>query len=287
MGLGFTNYGVYVAIMMATLLPWRQARISIAVWGLLLLSLSLLTRTWTPAYIALIAVGIALATASGIEGGRISHKLQRAEQRVSVLAIAAERERIGRDLHDILGHSLTAISIKSQLARRLVDHDPAAARAQIEEVEEIARQALADVRATASGLAEIRVATEIAGARAVLMAAGIEAHVPTSIEPLSDEREPALRLCRTGSGHQCRAPLRRNGVHDHDLGGRGTGGRRRLGTCSCRRRGPRTAGAREAGVTAGGELEVSGGTRGGDCGRGPAEPQPARPDDRPSDDAGC
>ena len=67
--------------------------------------------------------------------------------------MAAERERIGRDLHDILGHSLTAISIKSGLAGRLVDADPAAAKAQIAEVEEIARQALADVRATASGSA--------------------------------------------------------------------------------------------------------------------------------------
>ena len=54
---------------------------------------------------------------------------------VAVLAVAAERERIGRDLHDILGHSLTAISIKSGLAARLVDQDPAAAKAQIDEIE--------------------------------------------------------------------------------------------------------------------------------------------------------
>ena len=59
-----------------------------------------------------------------IEAGRIGDRLHRAEQRVSALAVAAERERIGRDLHDILGHSLTAISIKSELAARLVDRDP-------------------------------------------------------------------------------------------------------------------------------------------------------------------
>ena len=87
--------------------------------------------------------------------------------RVNTLSVAAERERIGRDLHDILGHSLTAISIKAGLAARLVDLDPAAAKAQIAEIEQVSRQALADVRTTASGMREVRLATEIASARSV------------------------------------------------------------------------------------------------------------------------
>jgi two-component system sensor histidine kinase DesK len=186
-GWSFTNYGVYVAVMMAMLIPWRQSRIAICVWGLILLAIAVGTRDWTPAYIALIGVGIGLATGLGMESGRVRSKLNRAEQRNSVLAVAAERERIGRDLHDILGHSLTAISIKSALAARLVDQDPTAAKLQLGEIEEVARQALADVRATASGFREVRVATEIASARSVLLAAGIEAHVPTAVGPLSNE----------------------------------------------------------------------------------------------------
>ena len=112
------------------------------------------------------------------------YRLAEAEQRVSTLAVAAERERIGRDLHDILGHSLTAISIKSGLAAQ-ARRSPTRRRPRSRSPRSrtIARQALADVRATASGFAEVRVATEIASARSVLLAAGIEARLPTAIEP--------------------------------------------------------------------------------------------------------
>ncbi len=186
-GWAFAYFGVYAAIMMSTLLPWRQARIAIPGWGTVLLLVAVVSGEWTPVYIALIAVGIAAGTGLAMESGRVANRLARAEQRVSVLSVAAERERIGRDLHDILGHSLTAIAIKSTLAARLVDHDATAAKAQLAEIEEVSRQALADVRATASGFREVRVATEVASARSVLLAAGIEAVVPSAIAPLGDE----------------------------------------------------------------------------------------------------
>lgn len=186
-GWQFLNFGVYVAILMATLIPWRHARFSILAWGLLLIGIAVSIGSWIPASMGLVGIGIGLATGGGIESGRVAGRLSRVEERVSVLAVAAERERIGRDLHDILGHSLTAISIKSGLARKLVDADPEAARLQIAEVEEIARQALADVRATASGIREVRVATEIASARSILMAAGIDARTPSAVETMSPE----------------------------------------------------------------------------------------------------
>ncbi|HEU5484779.1 MAG TPA: sensor histidine kinase [Microlunatus sp.] len=186
-GWTLVGYGVYLAIMMATLLPWRQSRVAIVVWsGLLALTIPLGAGE-TAIYITVISLGMGLATAAGMEAGQIQGRLQRAEQRVNTLSVAAERERIGRDLHDILGHSLTAISIKAGLAARLVDLDPTAARAQIAEIEQVARQALADVRTTASGMREVRLATEIASARSVLLAAGIEARVPSALPPLSDE----------------------------------------------------------------------------------------------------
>src|SRR6476659_8309376 len=93
---------------------------------------------------------------------RLNRELQLTREALAVAAVAAERERIGRDLHDILGHSLTAIAVKAGLARRLVDHDPAAAKVQLTEIADVARQALADVRSTASGFRQIRVTSEIA-----------------------------------------------------------------------------------------------------------------------------
>lgn len=102
--------------------------------------------------------------------------------------MAAERERIGRDLHDILGHSLTSATVSAQLAQRLLDADPAAAREQLAHIESTLRQSLADVRATASGMQTVRAATEIASARSVLAAVGVDATVPTALPALDDAR---------------------------------------------------------------------------------------------------
>jgi two-component system, NarL family, sensor histidine kinase DesK len=141
--------------------------------------------------------------------------------------VAAERERIGRDLHDILGHSLTAISIKAGLAGKLVDHDPDAAKAEIGDIEEIARQALADVRSTATGYREIRVATEIASARSVLLAGGIEARVPTAVDALPAEvselfgyvvREAVTNVVRHSEATTCTIEVSPRGVTVQDDG---------------------------------------------------------------------
>jgi two-component system sensor histidine kinase DesK len=151
---------------MASLIPWRQARFALVGWALVLSLVGLLGHLWMPVFIAALSLGIGLAMAGGMESSRVTRMLEHSQTRVETLTVAAERERISRDLHDILGHSLTAITIKSSLAVRLADTDPAAAKEQMAAVEAIARQALADVRATASGLTEIRLATEIASARA-------------------------------------------------------------------------------------------------------------------------
>ncbi len=124
-GWSFVNQGVYVSILLATLIPWRQARIAIIAVNLAIAAVAILSADTTPVLIALIGAMLGLSTGAGIEAGRIGARLHRAEQRVSSLALAAERERISRDLHDILGHSLTAISIKADLAEKLVDRNPA------------------------------------------------------------------------------------------------------------------------------------------------------------------
>ncbi len=188
MGWGFLYYGIYVTVILSTLIPWRQSRVAILAIGLVVLVLAVYVQEWAALSIGLTGLFVGWASGGGMESGRLSRKLDRSRQRVSVLAVAAERERIGRDLHDILGHSLTAISIKAGLAVRLIELDPAAARAEMADVEEIARQALGDVRSTASGYREVRVPAEIASARSVLLAAGVAAQVPTAIEPMPDER---------------------------------------------------------------------------------------------------
>jgi two-component system sensor histidine kinase DesK len=120
---------------------------------------------------------------------RLNIELRATREQLAVAAVAAERERIGRDLHDILGHSLTAIAVKAGLARRLLGRDDAAAAVEIGDVERLAREALADVRATASGFREVSLATELAVAKVVLRAAGIQAVLPQAV----DDVDPANR----------------------------------------------------------------------------------------------
>src|SRR3954451_40453 len=93
---------------------------------------------------------------------------------VEHLATVAERERIARDLHDLLGQTLTGIVVRSQLAQRLVAVDPDAGRAEMAAVEQAARAALTEVRATVSGWRQVDLGVELAAARDALGAAGVE-----------------------------------------------------------------------------------------------------------------
>ncbi|WP_238014625.1 sensor histidine kinase [Dactylosporangium sp. AC04546] len=105
-------------------------------------------------------------------------QLAEAREEITELAIAAERNRFARDLHDLLGHSLTVVSVKSELAGRLVRLAPERAEAELEDIQRLVREALADVRAAVSGYREMSLATELVSARSALDAAGIEAEVP-------------------------------------------------------------------------------------------------------------
>ena len=90
--------------------------------------------------------------------------------------------RVGRDVHDILGHSLTVITIKTQLASRLLDVDVEKARSELIDIERLARDALAGVRETVGGLRAVTLAGEIANARTALSAAGIRADLPETVD---------------------------------------------------------------------------------------------------------
>lgn len=181
-------FSVYVTAVAATLIAWFQARIVILSVAVVAAGLALVDGQPLAVMMAVLALGMGLMIGSSFETARKDRLLADEQRRTAVLAVAAERERIGRDLHDILGHSLTTIAVRADLAGRLVGRDDDAVRAEIAQLAAIARHSLADVRATASGLQQVRLSHEIASARSVLTASGIEAVTPSAPPHLSDER---------------------------------------------------------------------------------------------------
>ncbi|MCO5990191.1 sensor histidine kinase [Actinoallomurus spadix] len=113
-------------------------------------------------------------------------QLQEARSEVARLAANEERLRIARDLHDLLGHTLSLIVLKSEVAVRIADRDPAKSLDEMKDIETVARQALTDVRAAVSGYRRRDLAEELDNAREVLVAADIEPAISTSGTPLPD-----------------------------------------------------------------------------------------------------
>ena len=128
---------------------------------------------WTLFYSALFPVIIGAGNTFFAERNRMNRKLRKANEEIEHLAKVAERERIARDLHDVLGHTLSVITLKSELAGKLMDRDPECAGKEIREVEEISRQALSDVRDAIRGYRSKGLAAELAQAKATLETAGV------------------------------------------------------------------------------------------------------------------
>jgi len=122
----------------------------------------------TIAITAVVSIAIAAANHFHREKRLRQAELKLSHEEVRRLAELAERERIGRDLHDLLGHTLSLITLKSELAVRLFDRDAAAARREIAEVERVARDALGQVRRAVSGIRAAGLAAELASARLLL-----------------------------------------------------------------------------------------------------------------------
>ena len=131
------------------------------------------------------ATGLALYAFFEVVAG--NRALSEARSEIARLAAESERARISRDLHDLLGHSLTTVIVKARLARRLGETDPGRALREIAEVEDLARRALEEVRAAVLGNHAVTLASELATARAILTAAGVTADIPRA----SDIVDPA------------------------------------------------------------------------------------------------
>jgi two-component system, NarL family, sensor histidine kinase DesK len=128
-----------------------------------------------------------LAAAFGYSAARrvdLVNKLRETRAELARMAVADERLRIARDLHDLLGHSLSLITLKAELAGRLLDADPERAAREVADLERVARRSLGEVRAAVTSYRQPRLAAELAAARHMLAAAGMgcEVHAPESLE---------------------------------------------------------------------------------------------------------
>jgi two-component system, NarL family, sensor histidine kinase DesK len=135
-------------------------------------------------------------TAFALRGTRylitVNRELQEAREELASHAVAEERLRFARDLHDLLGHSLSLIALKSELARRLAERDPARAAAEMADVEDAARRALAEVRDAVSGYRQVTCVQALAEARSALRGAGMDVRLPDRVPSLPGTVDAAL-----------------------------------------------------------------------------------------------
>lgn len=124
---------------------------------------------------------------------RADARLRLAHAEIEHLAAVAERERIARDLHDVLGHTLSLVVLKAELASRLVERDPARAEAEMRDVEQVARRALADVRETVRGY-RATLDDELRSARALLETAGIRVEASVALDAPDRARDEVLAM---------------------------------------------------------------------------------------------
>lgn len=144
---------------------------------------------WVPAMTFIIGIIVNVERAN--QEKDVALKLSHDE--IRRLAATAERERIGRDLHDLLGHTLSLITLKLELSRKLFDRDPEASRREVEEAERVARHALAEVRSAVTGIRATDLAAELASARLMLESSAVhlEYETPPGL-PADIERGLAL-----------------------------------------------------------------------------------------------
>jgi two-component system sensor histidine kinase DesK len=195
-------------------------------------------------------------------------RLKDAQAEMARLAVVDERARFSRDMHDVLGHSLTVVTVKSELARRLVSIDPARAEEEIGDIERLSRAALSDLRAAVSGYREMSVTSELGAANAALAAADIEPHLPSGSGAAASElteifgwvlREAVTNVIRHSDAHNCWVQITRTELTVDD-DGRGLPA---AGTAVLRQHGTGLLGLQERAQQVGAQLDVSPSDRGG------------------------
>ncbi|GAB3042781.1 sensor histidine kinase [Stenotrophomonas tumulicola] len=214
------RYAMGMVAMSLVLVPWYPSGISYFIFGCVMLRVCRNGRTWVYV-VQLLALNAVFVTTTHLSGwpwqtlvwipfmslviGLVVNvetlnkerdaQLQLSQEEVRRLAATAERERIGRDLHDLLGHTLSLITLKLELSRKLYDRGDARARLEIGEAEEVARQALAQVRSAVTGIRASDLAAELASARLLLECQQVHLeYLPPPAMPVDVERALALVL---------------------------------------------------------------------------------------------
>jgi two-component system, NarL family, sensor histidine kinase DesK len=219
------------------------------------LALGVLAENWFFIPI-LLMVGVATAVSRVLEQRGTAH-----QQIAGEMALVAERERVARDVHDVLGHSLTVVTIKAELAERLVDGDPARAKAELAQIQSLTREALAEIRATVAGLRVARLGDEITSAGSALADAGVSAQLPADTSVVDPRhrivlawvlREAVTNVVRHSRATSCAVGIgpRTMSVTDNGLG------------CAGRPEGNGLRGLRERVAAVGGTLNVGPGPGG-------------------------
>ncbi len=166
----------------------------------------------------LTVVGVGAVTAALGSAIRANEELRRLRDERARLAVAEERMRIARDLHDLLGHTLSLIAVKTELAARLIGRDPGRAEAELADVQQVTRDALAEVREAVHGYRREGLSEALASARTTLAAAGVDCRVDGDLSSLPIQvesvfgwavREAATNVVRHSDARHCVIRLHR------------------------------------------------------------------------------
>lgn len=223
-----TASAVYCAVVAVMLFPFAYAAPIVVGIAALMIVLGETRPTWDSGAGTAFGVLAAALAVFGIQQMMMRNiQLIKAHDENAGLAVENERTRFARDLHDILGHSLTVITVKAELAQRLLDVDPSRARSELADLERLSRDALADVRRAVEGYRDLSLPGELARARTALAAAEIAAELPNSTEDVPTAlrelfawtvREGVTNVLRHSNARQCSVVLTPTSVEVRDDG---------------------------------------------------------------------
>ena len=208
-----------VSAIAGVVFPMRRAGVVVVLLTLLPLLITIATHSgvaridwWWLIALMLLVRGLGLDMIGVVRMGNAIRELHTARKELARLAVIEERERLARDLHDLLGQTLSVITLKSELAKCLIKEDPARCERELAEIEQLTRKTLREVRKTVAGYRQPTLVNELDGARQLLEAAGIvyvveqtTLHLPQTLDAVLawTVREGVTNVMRHSRARQC------------------------------------------------------------------------------------